>query len=221
MTSDDLADLRAQGCEALIVASYKWKIYDWLPFLKYAVNFHCSPLPDGRGPYPPVRAILEKRDSWAVTCHRLSSAIDEGDILAAENFPLRSDECHESIDLKIQMAAKRLASRVAGQFAELWEQAKPQEGGAYWKLPTVEERIIHFQTPVEQIMRHIRAYGSNGSFAHIDNSWLLVTRAIGWTERHNHRPGDVIHTYNRSIVVAALDGYIGLLDCDPKSPQPE
>jgi methionyl-tRNA formyltransferase len=215
ITTRDLAELHEQGCEALIVASYNWKICEWYPFLKYAVNFHCSPLPDGRGPYPPVRAILESRDLWAVTCHRLTSELDAGEILSTEKFPLQPDECHESIDLKIQMAAKRLATRVAHQFIELWEQATPQEGGAYWQRPTFEERIIDFQMPVEHILRHIRAFGSNGSFALIDNTWHIVKRAVGWTEQHNHLPNIVVHTFNKSIVVAASDGYIGLIECDP------
>ena len=120
ITDLDILGLREQECDALIVACYPWRIVDWQPSLKYAVNFHASPLPDGRGPYPIHRAILEKRNSWAVTCHRLTSEIDKGDILAAESFPLQSDECHESLDLKIQMNAKRLAGKVARQFIELW-----------------------------------------------------------------------------------------------------
>src|SRR5271155_983950 len=42
MTEQDLHALGEQGCEVLIVASYNWKIGDWRPFLKYAVNFHSS-----------------------------------------------------------------------------------------------------------------------------------------------------------------------------------
>ena len=87
LIESDLDALRAEGCDALIVASYDWKIPDTAPFLKYAVNFHASPLPDGRGAYPVPRAILENRDHWAVTCHRLTPNIDNGAILAAENFP--------------------------------------------------------------------------------------------------------------------------------------
>jgi methionyl-tRNA formyltransferase len=214
MTARDLAELQEQGCEALIVASYDWKICEWHPFLKYAVNFHSSPLPDGRGPYPVVRAILENRDFWAITCHQLTPEIDKGDILAAEKFPLQPDECHESLDLKIQMAAKRLASRVASQFKELWEQAKPQEGGSYWKKIKMEESVIHFHEPVESIMRHIRAFGAIGSLARIGDTWIIVKRAVGWTEQHNHVPGHVVHVYNRSVVIAASDGYIGLLESD-------
>ena len=78
MTEDDLRGLRDQKCDALIVASYKWKIPDWEPYLKYAVNFHPSPLPEGRGPRPAIQAILEKRNVWAVTCHRVTRRFDEG-----------------------------------------------------------------------------------------------------------------------------------------------
>ncbi|WP_210254985.1 formyltransferase family protein [Methylocapsa sp. S129] len=212
MTARDLEELGEQGCEALIVASYDRKICDWRPFLRYAVNFHSSPLPDGRGPYPSVRAILENRGFWGVTCHRLTPDIDRGEILAAEQFPLRPDECHESLDLKIQMAAKRLATRVAGQFAELWDLAKPQEEGSYWKKHALAEHIIDFKKPVESIMRHIRAFGAIGSLASIGKTWVTVKRAVGWTEKHAHAPGVVVHVFNQSIVVAASDGYVGILE---------
>src|SRR5277367_6474989 len=81
MTGDDMRALGEENCDALIVASYNWKIPDWQPFLKYGVNFHASPLPDGRGPYPAVRAILEQRKSWAVACHKLTQEMDKGDVL--------------------------------------------------------------------------------------------------------------------------------------------
>lgn len=212
MTERDLAELQEQGCDALIVASYDWKICDWRPFLKYAVNFHCSPLPEGRGPNPTVRAILEQRNSWAVTCHKVTPEIDCGDMLAVDSFPLQTDECQESLNLKIQMSAQRLATRVADEFIDLWEHAQPQELGSYWRTTKLEEAIIDFQKPVESIMRHIRAFGPNESLANINNTWLTVKRAIGWTEHHNHLPGQVVHIFNGSIVVAAVDGYIGLLE---------
>lgn len=218
LTERDLRELRDQGCEALIVASYPWKIPDWRPFLKYAVNFHASPLPHGRGPYPMVRAILENWDHWAVTCHRLTPEFDRGDILAMEKFPLRDDECHESLTLKIQMAAKKLATRIADQIDELWQQAKPQDGGSYWQKFSLPETVIDFQKPVATIVRHIRAFGAIESLAKINNTWLVVRRAVGWPEAHNHLPGSVVHVFNRSIVVAATDGYIGLLDSNLAPP---
>jgi methionyl-tRNA formyltransferase len=215
MTLQDMADLRERGCEALVVASYDWPIDDWTPYLRYAVNFHSSPLPEARGPYPVVRAILEKRDSWAVTCHRLAPDLDHGEILGAENFPMRPDECHESLDLKVQMAAKRLAARIAPRFADLWPRAEPQGEGTYWRKPALRERVIDFQAPVDSVLRHVRAYGATGSLACIGATWFAVKRAVGWTERHDCAPGEVAHVHNRSIVVATPDGYVGLLETEP------
>jgi methionyl-tRNA formyltransferase len=215
MTAPDLADLAARGCEALIVASYDWPIGDWTPYLKYAVNFHASPLPEGRGPYPAPRAILERRDAWGVACHRLTTEIDRGEILDAEAFALRPDECHESLDLKIQMAAARLASRLAGDFAGAWARARPQGEGSYWRKCALRERVLDFRAPVDDVVRHVRAFGATGSLAAIGATWFAVRRAVGWAERHDLAPGAVAHVHNRSIVIATPDGYVALLETEP------
>ena len=162
-----------------------------------------------------MRAILEGWDHWAITCHQIPPEFDKGDMLAVEKFPLRVDECHDSIDLKIQMAAKRLAVRVAGRFVPLWEQATPQDAGSHWRKYALRERLPDFHQPVEQIIRRIRAVGQTQSLAHLNHSWLIIKRAVGWTEAHRDVPGSVVHLFNRSIVVAALDGFIGLLESCP------
>lgn len=214
MNERDLQDLRDNGCEILIVASYNWKIPDWQPYLKYAINFHCSPLPLGRGPYPVFQAILEKWEYWAITCHKITACFDEGPILATQHFPLQADECHESLDLKIQMAGIKLAARVAGQFAQLWESAVPQNAGSYWKKTRMAERIIDLNQPVEAILRHIRAFGATGSFVFLGGAWLTIKRAVGWEEPHVAIPGTVVHVYNQTVVAAAADGYVGFLQID-------
>ena len=218
MTEQDLAALQEQGCEALIVASYDWKIPPWQKYLKYAVNFHSSPLPEGRGPYPASRAILENRDTWAVSCHRVTEKIDQGEILAVDNFALQADECHESIDLKIQMSAKRLAGKVAANLNGLWEQAQAQTIGQYWQKTALLERVIDFQQPTTNILRHIRAYGATESLFKVNNSWFVVKRAVGWPEQHYLLAGQLAHVFNRSLVISSSDGYIGLLDCEAVPP---
>ncbi len=212
MSERDVQELQALGCEALIVASYKWRIGDWPPYLKYAVNFHASPLPEARGPYPAVRAILEQRRSWAVTCHKIAREFDCGDILAAQDFPMTADECHESLDLKTQIAARRLATRIAENFVPLWQAATPQGPGTYWPMWKTIDRAIDFAQPVEAILRHIRAFGLIESLAFVNHRWLTVHRATGWQEANGPAPGTVVHVDNRTIVVAVRDGYIGLIE---------
>jgi methionyl-tRNA formyltransferase len=214
----DLRELEQQECDALVVASYPWRIAGWEPFLKYAINFHASPLPEARGPYPLHRAILENRSRWGVTCHQITPEFDRGDILGAEDFPMDPGECHESLNIKIQMAAKTLAGRIARDLPGLWRQARPQGEGSYWPLVTIEERIIHFEQPVATILRHVRAFGRAESLAAAGNSWLVVTRASGWEEPHRHKPGQIVHINGRTIIITARDGYIALLEAGLADP---
>ena len=213
----DLHRLRDQGCDALVVASYAWRVPDWRPALRHAVNFHASPLPLARGPYPINRAILERRSHWAVSCHRLAPDFDTGDILAADRFPLGIDECHESLDLKVQMAAKRLATTVADGFDELWARATPQGPGQYWPKPSIADRVLDFADPVEAIMLKIRAFGANGSLARVNGVWFVLVRGVGWSEPHEAAVGSLVHRHNGTFVIAASDGYVAVLEAETPS----
>ncbi len=214
MSQRDIADLGSEGCDVLVVAGYDWKIPQWNPPVKHAINFHPSPLPVGRGAYPLPRAILENHATWGVTCHRLTARIDAGEILAAEHFPLRADECHESLDLRVQIAARRLADRVARNFAELWQTAAPQGDGTYWPKITLADKGVDLSRPVDDLLRHIRAYGRTGSLANVAGAWHIVKHATGWREAHEHPAGTVIHRYARTVVVAVADGYLAILDSE-------
>lgn len=218
MTEADLKDLAEQGCEALVVASYTWRIGNWRPYLKYAMNFHPSPLPLGRGAYPAVPAILGNHASWGVSCHRLEASWDSGPVLASRHFPLAADECHESLDLRLQMAARSLAGEVAERFVDYWDGARPQGPGTYISHWTAADRTLEFAQPVASIMRRIRAFGLIECLATVNGVSLYVRRAVGWTEPHEFRPGDLVHTSAMQMVVAAQDGFIGIVEWSLMSP---
>lgn len=218
LSDADLSALGESGCEVLIVAGYDWKIPPWERALKYAVNFHPAPLPIGRGPYPLPRALLEQRPFWGMTCHRLSAQFDAGDILAAEHFALHADECHERLNLRVQMAGKRLAIRVARNFVTLWDGAQPQDGGSYWSRTTLSERILDFTLPHAEVLRKVRAYGRTGSLANVHGTWLIVKHALAWPEVHRQLPGEVAHLAGQSLVIAVADGYLALLESEVAPP---
>ncbi len=212
MRDDDLRQLGEAGCEVLVVASYNWRIGDWSRYLPYAINFHPSLLPEARGPYPMMRAILRAEPHWGVTCHKVSPEFDEGDILAQSAFPMHEEETLDSLNLKVEMASCRLARRVAKDFKALWDGARPQEGGSYWKRLGEEERTIDFTRPVADILRLVRAYGLIECKARLDQHTIYVRRAVGWAEAHAHAPGTVVYRQHRKRVVAVADGYLALLE---------
>jgi methionyl-tRNA formyltransferase len=210
LTEDGLRELADRGCEALVVASYKWRIGDWRPHLKYAVNFHPAPLPVGRGPYPTPVPILEQAATWGVACHKLEHDFDVGDVLKTVEFPVSLQDDHDSVDLKIQLASKRLAEDIAERFVDRWEAAAPQVGGSYYPMWTDADRTLDFSQPVESILRRVRAFGPIECMAKIKDATLFVRHAVGWTESHQIPPGTVIYVNGLSLVIAAADGYIGL-----------
>ena len=212
LTDANLRELHDLGCEALVVASYEWRIGAWRPHLKYAVNFHPAPLPRGRGPYPVPGAILEGAATWGIACHKVEHEFDSGDVLRTVEFPLSVMEDHDSLDLRLQLAAKQLTADVAAHFVDYWNAATPQVGGSYHSKWTDVERRLDFSQTVEKILRQVRAFGPLECIAILGKATLFVRRAIGWTEAHSVPPGTVVHANSLSLVVAVADGYIGLTE---------
>ncbi|MBR8219910.1 methionyl-tRNA formyltransferase [Burkholderia vietnamiensis] len=207
-----LRTLRDLDCDVLIVAGYGWRIPDWTPYVRHAINFHPAPLPEARGPYPLMRAILDGHREWGVTCHRIAPEFDTGEILAQERFALSADECHESLQLKVQMAGCRLARQVAHRFDALWAACAPQAGGSRWPMPSEADRTLDFTQPVARVMTQVRANGLHECIAHVGGSVLYVRRAVGWQERHACEPGAIAHVSGRWTVIAVPDGFVALLE---------
>lgn len=209
----DLRELKNTSCDVLIVASYAWRIVGWEQYLPYAVNFHPSPLPYGRGPYPAVRAILDRWEYWGMSCHQVAPEFDSGNLLGRECFPMDAAECHESLDLKLQLAGSKLAKTVANDFVSLWDGAAPQgSDGSYWSLFTDADRTLDFKQPVEDILRRARAFGEHECFAMVNDARLFIRRIVAWRETHDQTPGRVVLNNGLRFVVAALDGYVGILE---------
>ena len=160
----------------------------------------------------PLRAILEQRKTWAMSCHKVAPEFDTGDLMAAEEFALHEDESHESLNLKLQIAAGSLARRVAPNFTELWDKATPQGTGEYWPVFSEAERTLDFRTPVATILRTFRAFGNLECYAHLNRERIYVRRALGWPEPHGLRPGSVAHVNGQEVVIAVQEQARGTAD---------
>jgi methionyl-tRNA formyltransferase len=218
LSQENLRELADRGCEALIVASYSWRIGDWRPYLQYAVNFHPSPLPRGRGAYPLPVPVLERSDTWGVSCHKIEQDFDVGEVLKCIEFPMSPDDDHDSVDLKIQLANQRMAGEVADRFVELWDRAKPQGEGSYYPLWSDQARSLDFSQTVAQILCRVRAFGSVECLARVNDVTLFVRRAVGWVESHRVVAGTVVYANGLSLVVAVADGFVALTEWSLLSP---
>ncbi len=214
MEPSDLESLAAAGCEALVVAGYRWRVPEWAPHLRYAVNFHPSPLPVGRGPWPLLRAIRQGHRVWGVSCHRVTPEWDRGPVLAREAFPLEDDESQDGLDLRCQMAMGRLAARVSAALPALWDAAEPQDEAraSYFTRVEPAERFLDLAGTVEEAKRHLRAFGSLECTAKLPGAVAFVRRGVAWREPHRYVPGSLVHRDGRRFVFALKDGFVALLE---------
>ncbi|UMY15717.1 formyl transferase [Methylobacterium organophilum] len=215
------ADLDALNREhgrdwALVVAGYPWLVKGWHGKARFALNFHPSPLPIGRGPYPLFHAVLDSYESWGVTAHTLSENFDTGDILAQDIFPVSPLESHETLLAKCRMAGRRLAvGPIARSLPDLWRRAEPQGDGSYWPRVNDADRTLDFRKEVAEVLRKVRAFGTIETIARLGESRVYVAAAEGWTEAHRLIPGSVVHRHRRHVVVAAQDGFVQLTRWSP------
>ncbi|MBF9233413.1 methionyl-tRNA formyltransferase [Microvirga alba] len=214
----DLANLKAVRCDALVVAGYPWLIKGWERHVPFAVNFHPSPLPLGRGPYPLFQAVLDAQPEWGMTAHALDPTFDTGPILTQERFALHPHETHDTLLAKCQMAAKAVAARLADDLPRLWDTAQPQGPGIYWPRMTQTQRTLDWSRNVSDVLRTIRAFGSIEAFAQVNSRYLYVWDAAGWEEPHRYNPGTLVHKHRKHLVVAARDGFVQLTGWSPYAP---
>ncbi len=71
------------------------------------INFHDGPLPELAGLNTPNWAIATGAGEHGVTWHRMTSGIDEGDILVSERFPVDAEETAVSLNTKCFEAGLR------------------------------------------------------------------------------------------------------------------
>ncbi len=218
ITEADLAALATQGCETLLLGSYDWRVPNWRPHLAHAVNFHPSPLPEARGPFPLVRAILEQRAEWGVSCHVVEQDFDSGALLDQQRFAMAADETLNTLEWKCQLALEQLGRRVIADFPTLWQQAQPQGPGSYWPRWSEAERTLDLTGPLASIQRQLRAFGDINCLAEANGVGFVVHRAQGWLEPHAFKPGTLVRSVDLSMLFAVADGFLVISEWSVQAP---
>lgn len=210
-TAPALAALAREGLDFVLVNGYPHRLPIGGTALK-GVNMHPALLPEGRGPWPFPWTILKDLRQTGVTTHKMTDAMDAGDILLQTVYPVDAHETFDSLLAKYQMAAPRHILELIAGFDHFWDRARPQRGGSVWPDPTRQDCTLDWTCGVAEIGRTVRAFGSSGCFAVLDGASLRIRSVDGWTDRPHHAPGTVVPDTAPALVVAAADGYVLLRD---------
>ena len=98
--------------------------------------------------------MLDRYETWGVTAHVLAEqGFDTGDILAQDLFPTDPQESHETLLIKCQMAARRLATGPLGRdLPERWRRREPQGDGSYCPRVNDSDRTLDFRQDVAEVL---------------------------------------------------------------------
>ena len=206
----DLNELQAMGCELIISAAYPYRIPINQDLSIKAINIHPTLLPEGKGPWPLPYIILKDFNESGVTIHKLAKTFDSGDILIQEKFEVSDRDDLETLSIKSQIMAVKILSKLLTNLDFYWQNATPQTGGSYWKMPTQKDKMLDWTLDVKSIERIQRAFGKFDSFAIFDDIRWAVQDLNFWHGKHDFQPGTVVHRTNKEILIAAKDGYVCL-----------
>ena len=166
-TDEVIAQLKSEGCEIFIVASYgkiiPEKIYD-MPEHK-TLNIHPSLLPLYRGATPMQSAILNDDKDIGVTIMRVTKGMDEGPIVAQnkvdfKQFPKEEWPTYEDFEeVMAYEGAKLLADILRGWISdELKEKEQDHSQATYTRKIKKEDARINLADDAYVNFRKIQAY---------------------------------------------------------------
>lgn len=201
-------ELLSRSSGVLVSACYPHRI-PVLPSIR-GVNLHPTLLPAGRGPWPLPHVIRSQRQHAGLTLHKLTQTFDRGDILAQTPIALADDDDLDTLSAKLRLAAPDFVSTALRDFDRAWDEATPQDGGSYWRAPTMEARMLHGSQTVAENLNIVRAFGRFEARVEIEARRYCVSSASGWREPHNRELGVIVSRYGRDAVMAVRDGYLVL-----------
>ena len=189
--------------------------------LKYAINYHDSPLPRYAGLHATTWAVINLEHNHGVTWHRMTTEIDAGDILKQQEVSIAPDDTSESLNMKCTREAletfRSLMLDLKNESVTPVSQDLTKRTYNPQHLRPADACTIDFHKNIEDISALARAldFGNYGNplgtlkFAS-GNVFYVVKKVSVSRENITAAPGQIIKITNDSISIAADDGIVKL-----------
>ncbi len=217
---DFLEELKGLRADIQVVVAFRM-----LPELVWnmppmgTINLHGSLLPQYRGAAPIHWAVINGEAQTGVTTFKLQHAIDTGDILLQESFPIAPDDTTGEVHDRMKLiGAKLLVKTIEGLAADnIKEQpqgllANPTDLKHAPKLFT-ENCQINWNRPVQELHDFIRGLSPfPGALSKLDGKILKIYRSAIEHKAQVLNPGTVVTDGKTVLKFAATNGFIHVLD---------
>ncbi|HVK85196.1 MAG TPA: MupA/Atu3671 family FMN-dependent luciferase-like monooxygenase [Kofleriaceae bacterium] len=185
-----------------------------------AVNFHDGPLPRFGGLYAPAWALLAGETEFGITWHRMTNAVDEGDILVQRRFAIAPDETSLTLNTRCFEAGvdsfPELVDLLAG--TEVPGTKHALDRATYHGLGDRPEALaaLDFRRNSDELARTVRALDF-GQYANplataklVANGAVVLVGSLKETTSSDAAPGTVLGADDDVLRVAAVGGALSL-----------
>ena len=176
ITASDIDSLEKAGCDLIISAGYYFKI-PVSDNIK-SINIHPSLLPEGRGPWPLPVIILKGINESGVTAHRIAENFDEGEIVLQKKISVCANENLETLTQKMKQCALMVVTELSQNIEFYWNTRTVQNGGSYWKEPSVKDMSFTLKCDFEYVDKITRAFYGYKSFLKNDEETKEIVYAV-------------------------------------------
>lgn len=210
-----LEQLRSLQADLQVVVAFRMlpeQVWNMPPM--GTINLHGSLLPQYRGAAPINWAVINGEKETGVTTFKLQHAIDTGNILLHESFPIGENETAGEVhDRMKEIGARVLVETIRGLSSGSLKEI-PQPAIAHSELKhapkiSTETAKIDWQKPVSEIHNLIRGLSPfPGAFTDLDGKMLKIFRSVK-EPASSHATSGTYQTDKKSFLkFAGSDGYI-------------
>lgn len=153
-----------------------------------AINLHMAPLPEYRGSNQFSFAIIDGKEEFGTTIHKIDTRIDHGDILFQKRFRIPQgcwvhDLYQLTYEASIKLFRQTLAHIISGNYTPVPQQSLVAKFGTslHMRHEMVDIKVIDLSWPEEKIERHIRATSMPGfepPYCIINKEKVYFSRAL-------------------------------------------
>jgi amino acid adenylation domain-containing protein len=189
--------------------------------LKYAVNYHDSPLPRYAGLNSTTWAIINKEHAHGITWHQMTAEIDAGDILKQQAVSISPDDTSGSLNVKCTgealAAFKSLVLDLKNGSAVPIAQDLTRRTYNPRSLRPADACTIDFSKNIEDISPLAKAldFGNYdnplGTLKFASGNMFYTVKKISFSnEKITDAPGKIVEVGNDSISITAANGIVKL-----------
>lgn len=177
-------------------------------------NFHPSPLPKYRGVQPLYWQIINSESKSALTAHKVTEKVNEGDIASQEEFSIESEDTLGSLYAKAGSIAPLLLNNLINTINDNKVDFIKQGDFTFHTKPTHKNFIIDWRSENSKAISQ-KAKAGNPVYGGVQTTIKshvisILEASVVKFKTYGAKEGTIIYIGAEGLVVATIDGAIRL-----------